>query len=53
MVFPSLRVHEPNPAGLEVHPDLAGYRVSPTAFFQNAILRDAKKLRKLKKRRKC
>jgi hypothetical protein len=43
MVFPSLRVHEPNPAGLEVHPDLAGYRVSPTAFFRNAILRDARK----------
>ena len=27
-VFPSLRAHEPNPAGLEIHPDLAGYRVS-------------------------
>ena len=24
-VFPSLRAHEPNPAGLEIHPDLAGY----------------------------
>jgi hypothetical protein len=23
-VFPSLRAHEPNPAGLEIHPDLAG-----------------------------
>ena len=22
--FPSLRAHEPNPAGLEIHPDLAG-----------------------------
>jgi hypothetical protein len=42
VVFPSLRVHEPNPAGLEIHPDLAGYRVFPFAFFRNAILHDAK-----------
>jgi hypothetical protein len=30
-VFPSLRAHLPNPAELEIHPDLAGYGVSPVA----------------------